>query len=85
MHFKGFADSMDMRAAVLQKDRSLTVESVPVPKLLPRSVRVKLLAVQMAPYTTDVMSGKCNDLLHLLLPMCDLRSVEIASRYCRKA
>ena len=84
MHFKGFADSMDMRAAVLQKDRSVTVESVPLPKLLPRSVRVKVLAVQMAPYTTDVMSGKCND-LHILLPMCDLRSVEIDSLYCRKA
>ena len=62
-----------MQAAVLQKDRSLTVESVPIPKLLPRSVRVKMLAVQMAPYTTDVVSGKCNDLLHLLRPMCSLR------------
>ncbi|CAK0786525.1 hypothetical protein CVIRNUC_009738 [Coccomyxa viridis] len=49
---------MEMRAAVLQKDRSVTIKSVPVPKLLPRSVRVKVLAVQMAPYTTDVVSGK---------------------------
>ena len=65
---------MEMRAAVLQKDRSVTIKSVPVPKLLPRSVRVKVLAVQMAPYTTDVVSGATNDLLYHLLCMCDLRS-----------
>ena len=76
---------MDMRAAVLQKDRSVTVESVPIPKLLPRSVRVKVLAVQMAPYTTDVVSGKGNDLLHLLSPMCDVKSVDIDSLCRRKA
>ena len=64
-----------MRAAVLQKDKSVTIKSVPVPKLLPRSVRVKVLAVQMAPYTTDVVSGATkNDLLYHLLCMCDLRS-----------
>lgn len=74
-----------MRAAVLQKDRSVTVQSVPIPTLLPRSVRVKVLAVQRAPYTTDVVSGKCHDLLHLLLPMCDLRSVAIDDSYFREA
>ena len=47
----------EMRAAVLQSDRSLQVMTVPTPRLLPRSCIVKVLAVQMAPYTTDVVSG----------------------------
>ena len=79
------ANSMEMRAAVLQKDRSVTIDSVPVPKLLPRSVRVKVLAVQMAPYTTDVVSGAMNDLLRLFLRMCELRSDMDDTLHCRKA
>ena len=47
----------EMRAAALQNDGSLKVMTVPTPRLLPRSCIVKILAVQMAPYTTDVVSG----------------------------
>lgn len=48
----------NMRAAVLQKDRTLVVEDVPVPELLPGSAVVKVLAVQIANFATDVVSGE---------------------------
>ena len=50
-----------MRAAVLQKDRSLVVEKVPVPELLPRTAIVKLQAVFVSPFAANVFSG---NLLH---------------------
>ena len=46
-----------MRAAVLQEDRSLETVSVPLPKLRARSVLVKVLAVQLPPFTAEVVSG----------------------------
>ena len=53
----------EMRVAVLQKDRSLVVEKVPVPELLPRTAIVKLQAVFLSPFTANVFSG---NLLHNL-------------------
>ena len=46
-----------MRAAVLQEDRSLKVQTVPLPQLRARSVLVKVLAVQLPPFTVEVISG----------------------------
>ena len=50
----------NMRAAVLHTDRTLVVEDVPVPELLPGSAVVKVLAVQIANFATDVISGQCS-------------------------
>lgn len=47
----------DTRAAVLQQDRSLLLETVPAPQILPRSALIKVLAVQLTQYTTHVISG----------------------------
>ena len=54
----------EMRAAVLQKDRSLVVEKVPVPELLPRTAIVKLQAVFLPSFAAHVFSG---NYLHSLL------------------
>ena len=52
-----------MRAAVLQEDRSLEIASVPLPTLRARSVLVEVLAVQLPPFTAEVVSGKVRQLL----------------------
>lgn len=46
-----------MRGAVLQKDRSLVIEWLSVPHILPGSALVKVLAVQIAHFAPDVISG----------------------------
>ncbi|DBA72278.1 TPA: hypothetical protein ACH3X2_010582 [Trebouxia sp. C0005] len=46
-----------MRAVVLQSDRTLIVKQVPSPQLLPGSAIVEVLAVQVANFATDVISG----------------------------
>lgn len=46
-----------MRAAVLQKDRSLIIENVPLPQLKPGAAVVKVLAVQVVNFAADVISG----------------------------
>lgn len=46
-----------MRAAVLQKDRTLTIEPVSLPQLKPGAAIVQVLAVQVVNFAADVISG----------------------------